>query len=210
MRIRLRRSLPIPHIRRPSAIFLLLAAAFVVGVVVGSLFVNVLPAAEKSDAGQQLEAALARLRGGDAVPPGEVFRRSAAFNLKTALVLWLVGLSAAGVPLVAAVLFARGFVVGFTVGFLVSQQGERGLALALASILPASLVAVPALFALGALACAFSLCRRERGTPAGRRRLWQEFARYSALSSGLAAVLILASALDGYLGPALVRLVAGT
>lgn len=206
MRLRLRRPLTAAKPKPPSPLLLLLVAAFTLGVVAGSLFVNALPPVEKSDAEQRVEAAISRFRGGEVVPAGEVFRRSAVFNLKTALALWLMGMSTAGIPMIMAVLFARGFIVGFTVGFLVYQGGGSGLAFALASILPANLVAVPALVALGAVACAFTLFRRERGSNPSRSQFWQEFVRYSALSGGLAALLVLAGALDGYAGPALARL----
>lgn len=205
MRFRFRRPLPAAKPKRPSPLLLFLAVAFALGVAAGSLFVNALPPAEKSEAGQQVEAAMDRFRGGETVPPGEVFHRSAAFNLKTAIAIWLLGLSAAGIPLIMAVLFVRGFVVGFSIGFLVYQGGGGGLAFALTSILPANLVAVPALFALGAVGCAFVLFQRERGGNLSRSQFWQEFARYSTLSGGLAAVLLLASALDGYAGWTLAR-----
>lgn len=191
--------------KRPSPLLLLLAAAFALGVAAGSLFVNALPPAEKSEVGQRVEEAINRFRGGETIPPGEVFHRSAAFNLKTALVIWLLGMSTAGIPLIMTVLFVRGFVVGFTVGFLFYHAGGGGLAFVLASIMPANLVAVPALLAMGTVACAFALFRRERGPHLSRSQFWHEFARYSVLSGGLTAILALASALDGYAGWALTR-----
>lgn len=200
MRFLVRPTLPAGRFSRPSPLLLLLAGAFVLGVAAGSLWVNALPPGDKSDAGKQVEAAISRLRGGEILPPGEVFHRSASFNLKTALAVWLLGISAAGIPLILAVLFVRGFVVGFSIGFLVYHQGGRGLAFALASILPANLVAVPALLALGGVACAFALFRREQGANLSRSQFWREFARYSALTGGLAAILLLASILDGYAG----------
>lgn len=200
MRFRIRANLPAGRLSRPSPLLLLLAAAFVLGVAAGSLFVNALPPGDKNEAGRQLETALTRLRGGETLPPGEVFQRSASFNIKTAVAVWLLGMSTAGIPLIVAILFVRGFVVGFSIGFLVYQHGGKGLAFALASILPANMIAVPALVAIGAVACAFALFRREQGHGWSRPQFWREFARYSALSGGLAVILLLASILDGYAG----------
>lgn len=66
--------------------------------------------------------------------------------LKTAALLFVLGLTVIGAPLVLGIVFLRGFVLGFTVGFLIQETSLNGLILAAAAVLPPhNVVAVPAI-----------------------------------------------------------------
>lgn len=178
----------------------LLAIAFVLGTAAGSLYVNALSPERLGEAAARLGTALDRFQQGDGVSAGDAALRAAAFNLKTAGILWLLGLTVFGIPAVFAVIFARGFILGFSVGFLIREEGWRGILFSAGALLPSHLLAVPLLFAVGVLAIAFALYRRGR-LPGGG---WGgEFVRYTALTGILAACLGLAGMLDGYVGRAL-------
>lgn len=195
------------RVRGISVWLALLAVAFALGVVAGSLAVGFLPNEERGAAASRLGAALDRLQHGGGSSAGEVARRSAAFNVRTALLLWLLGLSAWGIPGVVAVVFARGFIVGFAVSFLAEEQGWRGLLFAAAALLPSHLIVVPLLLGLGTVAIAFALYRREARGRGGR--LAGELGRYTALVAALTALLALGGVLDGYAGRALASYVLG-
>lgn len=183
-------------IRGPVILVLLLVLAFSFGIVAGSFFINGLSDNNKVLMGEKLASALDDFMNGTAPPPGEVFLRSAGFNLKTALVLWFLGLTVVGLPFVFLVLFLRGFIIGFSVGFLYYERGWDGLMFALAAILPSSLLAVPGLLLLGALAVAFSLHRRTLRRGAGTRA--GDLIRYSGAVGILLLLLLAASAVEGY------------
>lgn len=191
---------------RVTALALLAALLFAAGVVAGSAVAGVVPDDQKGEMARSLQGLLERLGRGAAGDPA-AFYRSLAFNLKTAVLLWLLGAFAFGWPFIGGILFLRGLVLGFAVAFLVLQEGMRGLWLAVAAVLPPSLLAVPALLLLGLGAAAFSLGRWQRQQGLGRRnaRAWLAYALLGALC---ALALAAASLMEGYLSPYLVALVA--
>ena len=84
---------------------------------------------------------------------GQIFKIQAA----SLGLLWVFGLTIVGSPLILLTVGARGFIVGFTVGFLVQEEAGKGLALAVAGVLPQNLCYIPAFLGASALAFYFSL-----------------------------------------------------
>ena len=81
-------------------------------------------------------------------------------------ILWLLGLTVVGAPLVILLVGARGFILGFTVGFLVQEKTGQGLLLALVAVLPQNLFYVPGLLGqILALYFTLSLFKTSRKTP---------------------------------------------
>lgn len=120
----------------------------------------------------------------------------------TLLLLWVFGVTMVGSPLILFVLGARGFIIGFTVGYLVQQEAGKGLALALAGILPQNLCYVPAFVGAGAVAFYFSITLlRRQHTPLRRLGV------YSLIFLFLLLLIILGSWLEAYLVPLLLRLI---
>ncbi|MBX6377675.1 MAG: stage II sporulation protein M [Clostridia bacterium] len=179
----------------PVLPFLLVVLA--AGVAAGSAAVQAVPSDTAAEVGRRLDV-LYRSTGPD-VPPLAVLRRALAENLATAAAVWGLGLTAMGVPLAVAALFARGFALGFTVGFLIFQEGLGGVVLAAGAVLPVQILAVPAWLGL-ALACAGHARRRRAG---GRGA-----AVYAAAGGLCGVLLVAASAVQAFVAPAYLRLVA--
>jgi hypothetical protein len=96
---------------------------------------------------------------------------------------------------------------GVTRGVPLGRGGGGGaLALAALTVLPGSLIAVPVLVGVGAVATAFSI--RMLLSSMGRvpRPVRREIGAYVFAGAAALAALALAGAVDGYLVPGLVRL----
>lgn len=112
-------------------------------------------------------------------------------ELRTWLLLWVLGLSCIGFPVILALVFAKGLSVGFTAGFFVDQWLWKGLLLAGVSVLPHNLLFVPAIVLAAAVGIRFSLIllgvlfRREAG------KIRHEWARYNGVMAVVGAVFVL-------------------
>lgn len=126
--------------------------------------------------------------------------------IKTAGLLFLLGLTVIGAPLILAVVFVRGFVLGFTVGFLVQDAMVKGLVLSTTCVLPHNILMVPALLlgAGGALSFAGSAFRTLVGR--SRESVQGQLATTTllALCSGL--LFLVAALVETYITPILVQL----
>ncbi|MGZ4030844.1 MAG: stage II sporulation protein M, partial [Tumebacillaceae bacterium] len=123
------------------------------------------------------------------------------------------GLSIIGLPVIVLLIFVEGFKIGFTVGVIVSQFHGKGVLFALAAILPQNLISVPAMIVCGVAGISFSLMLvRSRFSHAPARggtgtQLYRNFLSYTGLVSAVAVAMVLASFVEGYLSPVLMRAV---
>ena len=60
-------------------------------------------------------------------------------------------------PLIAILIFFKGFVLGFTVGFLISEYSFRGILIALAAVFPQNLLVIPVYIIAAVLSIYISL-----------------------------------------------------
>jgi stage II sporulation protein M len=112
--------------------------------------------------------------------------------------IYLCGLTVIGIPLIAVLLFIRGFALGFTAGFFIAQKGWPGLLVSAAALLPQNLVLLPVLIVASALAVCFAtiLVRRlfnprlAQAIPFARYSLLMGLATLVAIGGGLIEVFI--------------------
>jgi stage II sporulation protein M len=174
-------------------------AVFAVGLLFGALASQVLTVPERT----ALAALVERWTAFEAAHRFDpaIFRRVLAENLRSLGLLYLLGISIAGIPLILALLFFRGFVIGFAVAFL-----SPNLAVGVGQVVAQNCFLVPVWLAQGTLALAFAW--RLIAAPSGSRRrsLWPAFAAYTGVSVVLAAGMAWASAVEAFLAPLLVAL----
>ncbi|MEW6397591.1 MAG: stage II sporulation protein M [Bacillota bacterium] len=191
------------HLRLTVVVVLL----FVLGLGLGAWAVRALDAAQRAELTTYLEE-LGRILGDNAQGRGgpQILRASVDQNLRTLAIMWLGGLVVIGVPLVLLLVVVRGFAIGFTVGFLASEAGWRGVLFSLGAVLPHNLLAVPALWAAAVASLSFA-----GKVWTARRRRWAgaflgDVVAYVGVGITVVCVLGLASLVEAYLTPALIRL----
>ena len=86
-----------------------------------------------------------------------MFSQSVLHNFKYISVIWILGISIIGLPVILILLFLKGLVVGFTVGFLVNQMGWSGFLLSFVAILPQNIFIVPVFIIISVLAVSLSI-----------------------------------------------------
>jgi len=83
-------------------------------------------------------------------------------NLLTWGVIFFLGLTIIGIPMILFLVFMRGFALGFTISFLTGHKAEAGLLVTLTAIAPHNLILIPALFVSGAASLSFALVLLKR------------------------------------------------
>jgi len=134
----------------------------------------------------------------------QMMKASVWSNLKTLGLLWVLGLSAVGIPLIPVILFGRGFLLGFAVGFMIGEMGWKGLVFALFSVFPPNLLVLPCVIVVGAASMSFSGYVLKswwgRSYPVLREAI-----RYTKLCMLGAVALLAAGIVEGYVCPVLVK-----
>ncbi|PLR84552.1 stage II sporulation protein M [Bacillus canaveralius] len=145
------------HFREHSSIYLFVIVLFLMGVIFGAVVVNSLSFTQKEDLYYYLFQFFGQIADGKVAEENEMFIQSFLHNSKFIGLMWILGISIIGLPIILILLFIKGMVVGFTVGFLVNQMGWDGFLLSFVSILPQNLVIIPLFIVTATSAVAFSL-----------------------------------------------------
>jgi len=119
-------------------------------------------------------------------------------------IIYLLGLTVIGTPAILVLLFARGFSLGFTVGFLTREKAGQGILLALTSVLPQSILLIPAVFLASVAGLSFSwlLIQRFRDS---RLPIWPGLVGYHALILIVCCISAAAGLVEAFVTPELIK-----
>ncbi|MGJ7911980.1 stage II sporulation protein M [Neobacillus sp. LXY-1] len=157
MKKRLYQSNAASYFREYSSIFLFIVVLFLMGVIFGAIVVNSMSFTQKENLFYYLSQFFGQVSNGEVADNSDIFVQSFLHNSKFIGLMWVLGISIIGLPIILILLFLKGMVVGFTVGFLVSQMGWKGFGLAVASIMPQNLVIIPIFILMSAFSVIFSM-----------------------------------------------------
>lgn len=194
------------HFREHSSIYLFVVVLFLMGVIFGAIVVNSLSFTQKEDLYYYLSQFFGQVSEGNVAASKDLFLQSFFHNSKFIGLMWILGISIIGLPVILILLFMKGMVVGFTVGFLVNQMGWDGFLLSFVSVLPQNFIIIP-IFIIGAtLSISFSLMMIKRQF---MKKLSQPvmplLGRY-ALSLLIAVIFLsIAAGIEAYVSPTLMK-----
>ncbi len=192
--------------REHSSIFLFIVVLFLMGVIFGAIVVNSMSFSQKEDLFYYISQFFGQVSEGKSAENNDLFLQSFFHNSKFIGLMWVLGISIIGLPVILILLFLKGMVVGFTVGFLVSQMGWNGFMLALVSIMPQNLIIIPVFIIMAALSVIFSMRMIKRQfMKKYAQPILPFFKRY--IFAFIAAVIFIsaASGIEAYLSPWLMK-----
>jgi stage II sporulation protein M len=194
------------HLYENQSIYIFTVVLLIMGVIFGAVVVNSLALSEKQDLYSYLSQFFGQVSDGDFASAEAMFGQSFSHYLKYIGLMWILGLSIIGLPIILILLFLKGVVVGFTVGFLVNQMGWQGLFLSFASVLPQNLILVPAFIIVSTASVAFSIKMiQQQFMKKKTKPVLPQFVRYSMLVVTIGAVLFVVSLFEAYVSPLLIR-----
>ncbi|MGE5423384.1 MAG: stage II sporulation protein M [Ignavibacteriales bacterium] len=193
------------YFRRNLWQYLILILVFIVGLILGDIQVSGLGDGTRSHLIKLIEQFAVTSSGayGDGI---KLLQDSVVQQVKMIGIVWFLGLTVVGVPLILGLICARGFSLGFTIGFLLEEKGRAGLLMALVTVLPQNLIFVPVLIAGAVFSFNFSIFVI-RGRFRSGAELWQNFIIYTLLMAGVLVLCVLGAAVEAFLSPWLLNVV---
>ncbi|MGG4168557.1 stage II sporulation protein M [Rossellomorea vietnamensis] len=203
----------VQHVQAHSSIYLFIITLFLMGIIFGAIVVNSLSFAQKEDLYFYLSKFFSEMEDGSMTSAEELFRQSFLHNVKYLGLMWLLGISIIGLPLIFVLLFMKGVVVGFSVGFLVNQMGWSGFLLSFVSVLPQNIIIIPAFIFIGAISANFSLTLIRkifmRHTSSLQFQMIPFLSRYVIFMVVAIGIVTVAASIEAYLSPTLMEAVIG-
>src|SRR5690625_3839294 len=134
------------HVKEHATIYIFMIILFLTGIIFGAIIVNSMNFVQKQDLFFYLERFFGQIANEQPIENSEILKSGFFYHAKYLLLLFVLGLSVIGLPVVWILLFLKGLVVGFSVGFIVNQLGLKGLLLASLSIAPLNFFFFPFFF----------------------------------------------------------------
>lgn len=203
------KELILEHASNNSVKYFFLILCFVTGIAAGALFVNALPS-EKSDELMAIISSFCTGISDGEIRVAETFRDSIINNLRSVAILYICGMSIYFLPIVYVHMAAKGFVIGFTVGFMSLFFGAKGFLFVLVSVLPQSIILLPALMAMSVLAHNFALGKVKASRNSFLRDDRKiEFLKFTYSTVAVCIVMLISALIDTFVIPVFVKNISG-
>ncbi len=189
--------------------YFLLVLILMIGISAGAITINVL----SKDQSQSLISFLNsffKVLSNEKIESFTLLKHSLVNSLQTIILIWFLGITVIGLPIIIFIVALRGFIVGFTVGFLINELGIKGFAFSMLTILPQNIFAIPGIIALAALSINFSIKIVTSKTKRGAKfSFLSELTRYLISTSIFSLMIIAGSLVEAYVTPIFMKLLLG-
>ncbi|EGL17208.1 MULTISPECIES: stage II sporulation protein M [Paenibacillus] len=193
------------YFKEQFTLFLFVSVLFVVGVVFGAVMVNALSLEQKQELGRYLSSFYRTIEDGAQVDGKQSMLAAFSLHMKWILLIWTLGLSVIGLPLILVLDFLKGVLIGFSVGFMVGQLSWKGIAFALVSIAPPNLIVVPAILICSVVSISFSLFIIKNRLVRRSGTIYHPFMRYSGVTLAMGVCMLGAALLEAFVSPTMMK-----
>lgn len=193
------------HVRNLKSLYIFVTVLFLMGMIFGALIVNTLDDKQQEGLHSYLSYFFKGLEQNSIAEQKVAFQHSFGDHLKTLGLMWILGLSVIGIPILLLFVFYKGLVIGFTIGFLVHQHALKGLWFASLSIVPQNLIVVPAVLIIAVTGIRFSILLVQNRLLHHRGTIYPEFVSFSLLATCMVVLFLGASLWEAYVSPVLMK-----
>ncbi|SDC37849.1 stage II sporulation protein M [Paenibacillus sp. UNCCL117] len=188
------------------SLYVFIGVIFITGVVFGAIMVGALSLEQKQEITRYLSNFFSMVDQGEL--NGDVtasFRDTLALHMKWVLIIWLLGMSVIGLPLILILDFLKGVLIGFTVGYMVGTLSWKGLLFALVSVVPQNLIVIPVFIVCSVTAVAFSVRLVKNRFIHKKGQLFEPLMRFSGVTLGSGVLLVGVALFEAYISPAMMK-----
>lgn len=192
------------HIAENIKAYIIVSLITLIGIVLGVIFVNNMSETQTQDIQTYLQNFTGALKEGKSVNSGELLKRSLGNNLLLVFLMWFVGSTVIGIPIVLGIVAFKGFCLGYTISSAIKIWGTgKGMLFFATSMLLQNLIAIPCIIALAVSGIKLykSIMKDKR-----RENIKLEIIRHTIFSLIMLAILAISSIIETYLSTNLLML----
>ena len=107
------------HLKTNLKYYFTVAIVFLIGIIIGEMFINNIDESQKTQIGDYLYTFTQALNSDYKVDTNNLLKSSIINNLLLALLLWFIGSTVVGIPIVYIIICIRGFFLGYTLSSII-------------------------------------------------------------------------------------------
>lgn len=185
--------------------YLFLVTIILIGIISGFLFIFFISKEDKSLVKLELENFFNYIKLND-INYFDSLINSVSSNLLYLIIIWILGISIVGMPVIIFLLFFKGFVFGFSFSSIVVNYGVKGFLLATGYQMPHHLLMLACIILLGFYAINFSVRLFRILFLKENINLSMYFKKYNKIFLICIFIGLLCSILETFLSPVLINL----
>ncbi|RKP57127.1 stage II sporulation protein M [Cohnella endophytica] len=191
-------------------LYVFVGVLVIVGAIFGAMLVNALTLEQQQELADNLGAYLSSVKDPQHTSAATSFWDSFWFYGKWLLLIWFLGLSVIGLPLVLVLDFLKGVLIGFAVALLAQQLAWKGVLFFLVATAPQNAIIVPALMIASISAARFAYFVVRERLFRRKGQLMPPFLAHTAVTGMMLLMLIVASLYEAFVSPRILERVAPT
>jgi stage II sporulation protein M len=128
-------------------------------------------------------------------------------NLPIIVIIWFLGLTMVGMPLILVMDLFKGFSIGFTVSFLMKELGMQGIGISLLTVIPQNIIYIPCIILASVFSIEFSLNFLNKNTYKNKKEnLAIEIVSYTSMFVAIIIVMCIGFLLEAFITPSIIKL----
>lgn len=137
------------HIADNIREYVIITLIFVIGIVIGVIFVNNSSEVQKEEINTYITSFVNALKDtNNTIDKSALLKDTIKSNVLLGILLWFMGCTVVGVPIVYAIIAYRGFALSYTISSIMATLGGKGIISSIAMLLLHNIIFIPAIFAL--------------------------------------------------------------
>ena len=128
-------------VKLDKKILLFLLILLIIGITVVSIFVTILNQSDKSLVSEHLNDFLNSVEG-NKLDFSLALKNNLVSNILYVLIIWLLGISVIGLPIIIFMFFSKTFILGFSVGAIISTFKTKGILFSLIYTFPGQVISL--------------------------------------------------------------------
>ncbi len=196
------------HFINNLSLYIIVTLSFTIGICTGAFTVNTLNLEQSKELATYLQEFI-NILGVQSINNVELFNLSIFNNMKTVILLWVLGITVIGIPFILIIIGIKGFVTGFTVAVIIQNLNFKGLLFAFLGIFPQNLIIIPCYIIIGVICIKFSILLFKSIKRHIHSDLKTAFITYSTAILLLLFVLVIGGLIEAYISPILIKSIIG-
>lgn len=137
------------YINTNAKIYIIVIIMFLIGLVLGIIFVNNSNQNQQNQISTYINTFIQAIKNDEEISKPEILKASIANNLSITLILWFLGSTVIGMPLIYIVIIYKGYSIGCTIASIVASLGMgKGCIFIASTMLLQSIIYIPCIISL--------------------------------------------------------------
>lgn len=137
------------HVRENLKQYCIVSMLLLIGIILGVVFINQIGDAQKEEIQNYFNQFVTSLKEGTKIDTMALMKKTVWNNLGLAILMWFVGSTVIGIPIVLGIVAYRGFCLGYSISSAIAVWGTgKGTMFFITAMLLQNLIFIPCILAL--------------------------------------------------------------